>query len=184
MQNEILERIVMRDIQLIAKYIGLSLLSKGLSVSPLKLQKILYYAQSWYMVFFGRKSTLFVDVPQAWVNGPVYPCIYYKYKDCVPGMCDHLKLADFTDDENLNEALEKVSHELAFTTDEQELIESVITLYGAKTQNELILYTHAEKPWAEKREGLPPYQRSERELSLDTMYAYYKARHDKNRQAK
>lgn len=171
---------VMRDIQLIAEYIGLSLLSKGFSVSPLKLQKILYYVQSWYMVFFGRRHTLFAEVPQAWVNGPVYPCVYYKYRDCVPGMCDYLSLADFTTDENVEEALEKVSRALDFTADEQELIESVIMLYGAKTQNELILYTHAEQPWAEQREGLAPYQRSDRELSLDTMYAYYKARHDKN----
>ena len=170
----------MRDIQLIAEYIGLSLLSKGFSVSPLKLQKILYYVQSWYMVFFGRRHTLFAEVPQAWVNGPVYPCVYYKYRDRVPGMCDYLSLADFTTDENLEEALEKVSRALDFTADEQELIESVITLYGAKTQNELILYTHAEQPWAEQREGLAPYQRSDRELSLDTMYAYYKARHDNN----
>ena len=172
----------MRDIQLMAKYIGLSLLSKGLSVSPLKLQKMLYYVQSWYMVFFGRRNTLFAEIPQAWVNGPVYPCVYQKYKDCVPGMCDHLRLADFTDEKDLNRALESISHELDFTADEQELIESVIMLYGAKTQNELILYTHAEKPWAEKREGLAPYERSNRELSLDTMYTYYKTRHDKNRE--
>lgn len=174
----------MRDIQQIARYIGLSLLSKGLSVSPLKLQKILYYVQSWYMVFFGRKNTLFAEVPQAWVNGPVYPCVYFRYKDCVPGMCDHLELANFSNENDVNSALEEVSRLLNFTADEQELIESVIMLYGSKTQNELILFTHAEKPWAEKREGLPPYQRSARELSLDTMYSYYKARHDKNRQSK
>lgn len=34
------------------------------------------------MVFFGREHTsLFADVPQAWVNGPVYPTIYALYKD-------------------------------------------------------------------------------------------------------
>ena len=175
---------IMRDIQEIARYIGLSLLSKGLSVSPLKLQKILYYVQSWYMVFFGRKNTLFAEVPQAWVNGPVYPCVYHQYKDCVPGMCDHLALVHFSKKEDVNSALEEVAERLNFTVEEQELIESVIMLYGSKTQNELILYTHAEKPWAEKREGLPPYQRSDCELSLDTMYSYYKARHDKNRQSK
>ena len=42
--------------------------------------------------------------------------------------------------------------------------------------------THAEQPWVEAREGLAPYQRSEKEISLDTMHAYYKARHDRNRQ--
>lgn len=58
----------MRDIQDIARYVGISLIAKGLTVSPLKLQKIMYYVQSWYMVFFGRKQTLFGQAPQAWVN--------------------------------------------------------------------------------------------------------------------
>ena len=64
------------DIKLVARYIALSLLTKQMTVSPLKLQKLLYYAQAWSMVFFGRSKTLFADVPQAWVNGPVYPSIY------------------------------------------------------------------------------------------------------------
>ena len=73
----------MQDIKDIARYLGISLLSKGLSVSPLKLQKILYYSQSWHMVLFGRNNTLFVDAPQAWVNGPVYPVIFQEYKNKV-----------------------------------------------------------------------------------------------------
>ncbi len=43
----------MRDIKDIARYVGLSLIAKGLTVSPLKLQKLLYYVQSWYMVSAG-----------------------------------------------------------------------------------------------------------------------------------
>ena len=63
------------DIKKVARYIALSLLTKQMTVSPLKLQKLLYYAQAWSMVFFGRQRQLFSDVPQAWVNGPVYPTI-------------------------------------------------------------------------------------------------------------
>ena len=64
-----------------AAYVGITMLMKGLTVSPLKLQKILYYEQSWHMVSFGRENTLFSVAPQAWVNGPVYPEIYREYKD-------------------------------------------------------------------------------------------------------
>ena len=38
------------DIKLVARYIALSLLTKQMTVSPLKLQKLLYYAQAWSMV--------------------------------------------------------------------------------------------------------------------------------------
>ena len=46
------------DIKLVARYIALSLLTKQMTVSPLKLQKLLYYAQAWSMVFFGRQRHL------------------------------------------------------------------------------------------------------------------------------
>lgn len=170
----------MRKIQDVARYIGLSLIAKGLTVSPLKLQKLLYYVQSWYMVFYGRKNTLFAQVPQAWVNGPVYPEIYHEYRDKVPNMCDHLSAKDFGTD-NVDDTLERLSVEMRLSTDEIELLESIIMLYGSKSQNNLIFLTHAEQPWVDAREGLPPFQRSEKELSLDTMHDFYKARHEKNR---
>lgn len=171
----------MRDIKDIAKYIGLSLIAKGLTVSPLKLQKLLYYVQAWYMVFNGRQNQLFAQVPQAWVNGPVYPEIYYLYRGKVSNMCDHLTAKDF-DTDDVNVTLEKLASKLQWTGDETELLDSIIMLYGSKTQNGLIFLTHAEQPWVEARNGLAPYQRSDREISLDTMYNYYKDRHDRNRQ--
>jgi len=162
----------------IAKYIGLTSILKGLSISPLKLQKLLYYVQSWYMVFYGREALVFADRPQAWVNGPVYPAIYHEYKDKTANMCDHLKLSDFSE-----KAPETALSEISSSMDlDFELIESIVLLYGAKSQNELIFLTHSEQPWVEQREGLRPFDRSEKELSLDTMHDFYKARHDRNRQ--
>lgn len=171
----------MRNINDIARYVGLSLLSKGLTVSPLKLQKMLYYTQSWYMVFFGRSNTLFAEAPQAWVNGPVYPNVYGEYRAKVAGMCDHLRVEDFGTSDASATLTELVSR-MALSADEVELFDSIVTLYGSKTQNQLILLTHSERPWVEAREGIAPYQRSTQELSFDTMHDYYKARHDRNRQ--
>jgi uncharacterized phage-associated protein len=171
----------MTDIKQMARFVGLSLLTKGLSVSPLKLQKILYYVQAWYMVFYGREHTLFAERPQAWVNGPVYPTVYREYRSKTQNMCDHLQPSDFCDGDPV-EALADVTRLLGFDAEQLELLDSIIMLYGAKTQNQLIFLSHSGKPWAEKREGLPPYQRSEEELSLDTMYSYYKARRDRNRE--
>lgn len=171
----------MCDIKDIAKYAGLSLIAKGLTVSPLKLQKLLYYVQSWYMVFNGRQNTLFAQAPQAWVNGPVYPDIYYLYRDKVSNMCDHLTAKDF-DTDDVDVTLAELAARLQLSAEDTELLDSVVMLYGSKSQNGLIFLTHAELPWVEAREGLAPYQRSERKISLDTMHDYYKARHDRNRQ--
>ena len=82
--------------------------------------------------------------------------------------------------------LEQMGHkrlalELALSENQIGLIDSVIQIYGTKTQNQLILSTHSELPWSEAREGLKPFEKSERVISLDTMYSYYKERYDRNR---
>lgn len=171
----------MKDIQDVARYLGLSLLSKGFSVSPLKLQKILYYTQSWYMVFFGREKTLFKENPQAWVNGPVYPVIYRLYRDKTDGMCEHLHAKDFgCTDETLAEEASKLATKMELSDNEIQCIDSIVTLYGSKSQNQLIFMTHSEAPWADQRKGLSPFDYSQSEISHDAMYNYYKARYDRN----
>ena len=175
----------MRDIKDIARYLGISLLSKGLSVSPLKLQKILYYTQSWYMVFFGRENTLFKENPQAWVNGPVYPIIFQEYKNKVEDMCEHLHAKDFgCTDEQLPEEAARLAKKMKLTEEEIDCIDSIVMLYGSKSQNQLIFTTHSEAPWADQRKGLSPFDYSQNEITHDAMYTYYKARHDRVRNGK
>lgn len=161
------------------------MISQGISVSPLKLQKLLYYQQAWHMAFFGRKNQLFQEAPQAWVNGPVYPSIYQQYKGKVPGMCDHLTALHFgADEDHISKELALLYNTLQLKEDEYRLFMSVMTLYGAKTQNQLIFLTHAELPWSEAREGLLPFEHSERNISLDTMCNYYRERRERRRAAK
>ena len=170
-----------RDIQDVARYVGLSSTTKGLSISPLKLQKLLYYIQSWFMVFYGRGNTLFRETPQAWVNGPVYPSIYHIYKDKAANMCDHLDSSVFYDGDAI-EGLTILTYSLGLDADQIETLESVIMMYGRQSQNQLIWLTHSEQPWASARNGLAPFEKSEREISLDLMYSYYLERHNRNRQ--
>lgn len=47
-------------------------------VSPLKLQKLLYYSQVWYFVKFRKR--LFNDDLQAWMYGPVVYDVWDKLK--------------------------------------------------------------------------------------------------------
>lgn len=172
------------DISLLAKYVGLSVISKGERISPLKLQKLLYYIQSWHMVLMKSvEERLFEDVPEAWVNGPVYPSIYKEYKGKVNGMCDYLSSSDFgaNQDEDILDAISKIYSELGLNVNQARIIDSVITLYGTKSQNELIFMTHSEKPWSEARGNLLPFEKSENKISLETMYSYYKERYDRNR---
>ncbi len=164
----------------LAKYVGLTLIIRGLSVSHLKIQKLVYYIQAWYMVAFGREQTLIKDVPQAWVNGPVYRAIYDEYKDKSDNMCDHLKLSDFTTETDASKAIAQLVEKMQLTKEQIETIDQIIMLYGSKSQNFLIFQTHSELPWCEKREGLLPYEKSQIPMSLDTMHKYYLERYQRN----
>ena len=64
----------------------------------------------------------------------------------------------------------------------------ILILHGSKSSQvspnlgiRVNMMTHCEDPWCEKRENIAPFLRSTEELSLDTMYSYYKKRYDNNR---
>lgn len=172
------------DIKEFAEYIGLSLLSKGISITPLKLQKMLYYNQAWHMVVFGRDNTLFEDVPEAWVNGPVYPVIHDEYK--AYSIFSPLPCSAFgiTDESGISDQVQDLSGKMGLSKNQIQLIDSVNTLYGTKRDEALVFLTHSELPWSEKRAGLLPFDKTHKPLSLDTMYSYYKERYDSNRARK
>ena len=152
-----------------------------MEVSPLKLQKILYYSQAWYLVFSNNERTLFSESPEAWVNGPVYPRVFNEYRYKVSNMRDNLTAKDFDAEDNIEEKLAKLTESLSLSPDEIECLDSVITMYGAKTQDELVAITHNEKPWVDARAGLLPYEPSNNKIPLQGMFDYYNARYQKNR---
>src|SRR5437016_8859052 len=50
----------------------------GDPISNLKLQKLLYYAQAWYLAL--HNEPLFPESIEAWVHGPAVPPVYGKFK--------------------------------------------------------------------------------------------------------
>src|SRR5262249_731210 len=52
---------------------------KNNPVSNLKLQKLLYYSQAWHLALY--KCALIDDEIEAWVHGPVVPCVFRRYRD-------------------------------------------------------------------------------------------------------
>lgn len=63
----------------VAKYILYIAYRNGDVITNLKMQKLLYYAQAWYMVN-NKSELLFEDEIQAWRFGPVVPAVYEKMK--------------------------------------------------------------------------------------------------------
>ena len=51
---------------------------EGVSLTQLKLMKLVYIAYGWYLAITGEK--LFDEPIQAWRNGPVIPSLYHEFK--------------------------------------------------------------------------------------------------------
>lgn len=168
----------MVNIQDIAKYTILRLIQNGNTICPLKLQKLLYYMQAWHMVYFGRENTLFTEIPEAWVNGPVYRDVYNTYKHI--GIYDQIDLKDIKVKDSYEEIV-RIQQKLNLTKDQNEFINAILLYYGTYDHDKLVFLTHSESPWCEARRNLPLWQPSEEKLSLDTMYNYYNDRLKRNR---
>lgn len=127
----------------------------GEPVTNLKLQKLVYYAQAWYLANYGKP--LFDADFQAWVHGPVIPDLYQTYKSFgfAPILSD-IKLDDVKLDAELKEFLNEVAQ--------------VYMPYGGY---QLEMMTHKEDPWVEARAGCEPDQRCENVISKDAMKKFY-----------
>ncbi len=107
-------------------------------ITNLKLQKLLYYSQGWYLAIYDE--VLFPEKFEAWVHGPVIPDIYQRFKKHRWNPIDEdIKEKDI----NLPEKVK------------QHLIE-VFEVFGSETAWELERMTHRESPWINARVRLSP----------------------------
>lgn len=136
----------------------------GDPITNLKLQKLLYYAQAWYLALHGE--SLFNEDFEAWILGPVQPTVYRKYKqhrwNPIPSNPGTPRLPD------------KVKNHL----------EEVMEVYGGMTAYHLERLTHQEMPWQKARGSTPPDENSSRIISKEDMKQYYRGLlHDKKNPA-
>lgn len=155
----------------IAQLIVLSCHNRGLSISPLKLQKLLFYTQAWYMVYF-EGDTLFSEVPQAWVNGPVYKDVYthYQHNEKI-GVYDTIPFDGELDE--LPVKMKQISEELNLSEKDSRFIEKIVETYGVFDHNKLVYMTHCEDPWVDARGGFLPFEKCDNNIPLDVIKEYY-----------
>jgi len=126
----------------------------GYTISPLKLQKLVYYAQAWSLVF--RNKVLFDEPIEAWVNGPVVPALWREYKE-------------YERETILEPSLPSPN----FSPDEEEVLSEVWKTYGDLSAGKLYRLTHSEQPWINARGNLAPSEKSQEHIFLEDMKSYY-----------
>ena len=131
------------------------------SMTPKKLQKILYYAYSWFLTIENEsvnelENRLFENKFEAWVHGPVAVTIYQKYKDY--GFWDIPKYKDELID---------------FSDSVTSILDEVWSVYGTYSGHDLESITHREDPWKKARVGCDVFERSNNVIHDADIYKYY-----------
>lgn len=123
-------------------------------MSAMKLQKLVYYAQAWSLVWDERP--LFLERIEAWANGPVLPALYSQHKG---------KFLVGPSDISGNTGM--------LDAKEIETIDAVLKYYGGFTAQQLSDLTHSESPWKDARGSLIASERGQQEITHAAMAEYY-----------
>lgn len=124
------------------------------SLTTMQLQKLVYYAQAWSLVWDG--APLFAEPIEAWQNGPIVDALYQQHRGqrvlrhTLPGDPARLSAA------------------------QQATIDAVLAFYGNRTGEWLSELTHRERPWQTARGRTPPTARSRTVIDHDTIADYYR----------
>lgn len=127
----------------------------GNLITNLQLQKLVYYAQAWYLALFEKP--LFDEEIQAWVHGPVQPSLYNKY--CV------YKWNPIAEDPEI----------ISLPPHIEKHLQEIMEVYGQYDAYHLERLTHLEDPWKKARAGLPKDASSQAIISKEDMKIFYRA---------
>lgn len=122
------------------------------NISNSKLQKLVYYAQSWYLAI--HDTALFQEDFEAWIHGPVVPALFQKYKSF--GW------------ETIQETVPPI-----LSIEAVRFLDEIAVEYFNCDNYELERMTRSELPWNLARENLAPDSPSTSIIKKEWMQEYY-----------
>lgn len=121
-----------------------------------KLQKLLYYAQAWFLVLNNKK--LFDDKIEAWLHGPAIPYVYHQYKSF--GFKAIKKDID-------NSLIKSIPSEVGV------FLNNIWKIYGKFDADYLAVLSHKEEPWQLARADSGEFNPSSEEITQQSMKSFY-----------
>jgi uncharacterized phage-associated protein len=128
-------------------------------VTPLMLQKLLYFIQGVYSALFGKY--IFKETSEAWQHGPVYRDVYNLFRDFKYNPIDDARFSILRGKADLLNDNERNVTNLVLRT---------FGMYGGKTLERI---THKEEPWVHARKGYGEFETSNEEISNESIKEYF-----------
>ena len=125
------------------------------ALSHLRLQKLLYYVQSWHLAAFGKP--MFEDRVEAWRDGPVVTSVWPHFKQF-----------------GYAAIIPTEKHAAAgLSRYEQMFVDAIWDKYKVFSATQLSKMTHRETPWQIARGDLPANESSSAEITQESMRRYF-----------
>ena len=134
-------------------------------VTPLALQKLLYFIQGIYSALNG--SYIFSETCEAWEHGPVYRSVYNLFRDFSYNPIEDARFSILRSKEALLDQDERHAADLVLQT---------FGLYSGKALEHII---HKEEPWIMARKGYEPFEPSQVMIPNDSIKRYFSSVNEK-----
>lgn len=139
---------------LLADYLLSETRERGEVITPLKLQKLMFYADAWHLALYDIDIT--GEKFKAWVHGPVLISQYHRFKE--------FRWMPITKEIQRPETDEKLAAHL----------NEIVEIFGSESAVALERMTHLETPWLEARGDIPPDEVCENYISKETTTKFYR----------
>lgn len=120
---------------------------KDYSMSNLKLQKILYLIQAYFLSYTDSKEPCFQEAIEAWTFGPVVPVAYHEYKQF--GSTDIPKITHYiiyNDDDFWKSKVVEYNDDIISQND-KDIICKLVDKFAKYSTTSLVNITHRQSPW-------------------------------------
>ena len=139
-------------------------------ISNLKLQKVLYFIQAYFLTNKTSHTPCFNEKIEAWDFGPVVPEAYHEYKQYGSGDIPTIKSYILFDNENIWNSKRVLCNDDVITNEDKNLIDKVVDKFSDYSATDLVSLTHRQSPWIDV---YVPHQNNE--ITLDAIRKYFNA---------
>lgn len=138
-------------------------------ISNLKLQKVLYFIQAYFLITKKDHTPCFDEKIEAWDFGPVVLEAYNEYKQYGSGDIPKIKSFIMFNKDNVWNSKKFRFEDTAISDDDKSLIDKVVDKFADYSATNLVSLTHRQSPWIDV---YTPYQNNE--ITIESMMEYFK----------
>lgn len=153
------------DVLDVSRYIINYSHKKDYGISNLKLQKVLYFVQAYFLIQTGHPC--FKDKIEAWNFGPVVPKAYCEYKQYGCGDIPTTKSFIMIDKDNIWNSKRVEFDDIIISDDDKSLIDKVVDKFSEYSATDLVELSQHQTPW------IDAISSQNNEIKNDSIFEYF-----------